>query len=671
MQKAIPVTLKDALAICQTIEGLLQRSLGPNGLHTMLTSPTGNVVITGDGYTLLTSLHLSHPIARWIVGQIKGHHGVTGDNSKSLILIVTEILRQLQKAVTPRDSAAEECSAKQDLIQINYALETILSETFPGIVRTNLLKSCICVNLVEGERERVLSICSKMVKTALSGKFNKRSTEHVASLTVDLVCGSSDDIGCLRNDLDRLIVDYDVTCIEVTNQPVVKSILIDGVVLTRSFSFQSEDLDSLTKVPFVIFNCSLDKWIPEVQSTLLTRNSDAMAEIFQYGMVHTRTLIDFLKRSNVRLVLSSEALSDVSVSHCRAADISVVHMIPEGELKRLAQLTKTDIIYDTTSIAAQTLEPGFASFCRRFLLGQHVGVHLGISENAAAKQLVLCAPTQGICRQWFIAVYNTLKTLRMWLDTSWLTDIEEGKVEVNTSVNEEAPPKLTNSCESYQNQDGVDSTLCDFSTGDDTPCVDQLNHLHLESSNSSATETNSFKPKQENRQRARTNKQENEQTVRTNNQVALCLPGGGCAEFLLYKLFQNLRKNNSTEYDSLYVVKNPSMKTALHILSESALCIPRTLFKNSFSRGSHGSSFIQMVSSLKDAESLGIHGKSGRLCDLAECGVLETLLGRLMLWNDAVQTVVELLRIDTIIGIKTIKAHQGNGSDDSDSGDDV
>ena len=626
MWKSVQVNLATSLTICQTIEGLLQKSLGPNSLHTMLTSPTGNVVITGDGHTLLTSLHLSHPIARWIVDQVKGHHGVTGDNSKAFILIVTEMLRQLQNVVaTPRSAMLEDCSAKQELMNISRALETILSEVFPGVILPALVKHSVRVNLVEAEREEVVSICKKLVKTALSGKFNRQSVEYVVSLIVELVCDSSQDISNLREVVKCLISEYNVTCIEVPNQPISKSRLYDGVVLTRNFVVQSENVDSLANVSFVILSCSLDKWIPEVHSTLVARNSEDLTKLLQYGTLQTRTLIGYLNRCNVMLILSSEALSDITLSCCRATGISAVHMIPDEELNRLAHLTKTDIIYDSSDIATLALKPGRASFCRSVVLGQRVGVHLGLDRSVSPstpKQLVLCAPTQGICRQWFIAVFNTVKSISMWLDTGWLTDIEMEKDRGTHSLNETSSSGgQTVGCESK------DSGTSELNVSES--CIAPTNK--------------SFKLDGA-----------NEHTLQRNcTQEAICLPGGGHTEFLLHKLFHNLSIGNSDDC-SLNLVRDPSVVAALQILSKTALCIPRNLHRNSFVPKSRRSSFAEMLSNLKYGAIVGIDSKSGSLCDPSECGVLEPLSGRLMLWRNAAKTVVGLLKFNTIIGVNNL-----------------
>ncbi|XP_038070076.1 Bardet-Biedl syndrome 10 protein homolog [Patiria miniata] len=639
MCQELPVNLLTAVTICETIEGLLRDSIGPNALHTMLTSPSGRVVITGDGLTILTSLHLSHPIARWILQHVKSHHDVTGDNSKSFVLIVTELLRQLQDAVSLK-STSSDSSSKQDLIAVSQALETIHSEIFPEVVLPELRRHCVCLDLVEEKRGDLRSMSRKIVRTSLGGKFTMHATNHVAELIVELVCGSCQDVGNLAETMQGLINDYDVGCLEVPNQPVSKSKLLDGVVCTRNFAFQSDDLDTLTTVPFVILSCSLDKWTPDVRSTLAAKSTRDLTMFLELGTSRTQSLIEHLKECGVMLVLSSELLSDATLSFCRAARISAVHMIPEEELSRLARLTKTDIVYDSTDILRSTLKIGSAKFCGSVMVGQNIGVHLGFSdERVRTKQLVLCAPTQGICRQWFMAVLNALKTLRMWLDTSFVSAVpmRDGD-NINKTSSRKSNP-MTVECECVESLDQSSARRCGSAMQDTTGAPDALIlESDLSPTNNSQQKTEMCKPQ------------------------GICIPGGGCTEFLLHRI---LSRGHDRDWN--LNLKDPALSTAIGILRDAALCIPRTLHRNSFSPKSRKSSFLEIVSKVRHCNALiSVNGRTGALCDNSDAGVWEAMSARYMLWRDAIKTVQDLLRIDMIVGIKEVQEDHSN-TDDEDS----
>ncbi|XP_022094503.1 Bardet-Biedl syndrome 10 protein homolog isoform X2 [Acanthaster planci] len=644
MCQHLPVHLSAAVTICETIESLVRDSVGPNGLHTMLTSSSGSVVITGDGHTILSSLHLSHPIARWIVERIRCHHGITGDNSKSFVLIVTEILRRLQDAIGPTGASSSVSSKKRDLIEIGRALEVIQEEVFPQMVLPELLKHCMCLDITKAKQEEVMNICKKIVGTNLGGRFTPHVTEHMTKLTVDLVSGCCDDISSFAETIRELISEYNVTCIEVPNTPISKSKLLDGVVLTRNFAVQSEDLDSLTTVPFIILSCPLNKWTPDVCSTLAAGSKEDLSRFLQFETSWTHSLICHLREYGVKLLLSSELLSDATLSFCRAAGISAVHMIPEDELNRLARLTKTDIVHDPVDILTSALKRGTASFCRSVIVGRCVGVQLGFSNATVhSKQLVLCGPTQGICRQWFIAVLNALKTLQMWLDNSWLsavmtTDADNVSRASNGKSEHSGITLAYNSAESLELSS---AQSCSLDMQDETADGDNLE--------SSLGTTSVCLPKHQLLQ-----------------QQGICIPGGGCTEFLLHRIFRTLASGCNEHHD--LKARDPSFITAAGILCEAALCIPRTLHRNSVSPQSKKSSFLEMASKVQDCSSLvGVNGRTGALCDPAERGILEPVSARYILWRDSVKMVQDLLKIDMILGVRAVPGKGCSNTSDDDS----
>ena len=82
------LSLDTVVSVCTTLDNLLVKSYGPNALNVLLSAASGKLMVTSAGMTILQSLNISHPIGQMLIRSIQSHHRMSGDNSKSFLLLV-------------------------------------------------------------------------------------------------------------------------------------------------------------------------------------------------------------------------------------------------------------------------------------------------------------------------------------------------------------------------------------------------------------------------------------------------------------------------------------------------------------------------------------------------------------------------------------------------------
>ena len=89
------IPVDDLITISSSLSRVIEESFGPNGLNCMITTPSGKLIITRNGDCILQSLNMAHPIGHVIMSAIHKHHLMTGDNSKTMVLWLTEALNKV------------------------------------------------------------------------------------------------------------------------------------------------------------------------------------------------------------------------------------------------------------------------------------------------------------------------------------------------------------------------------------------------------------------------------------------------------------------------------------------------------------------------------------------------------------------------------------------------
>ena len=81
----------------RTIAESLKSTLGPKGMDKMLIDRLGGVVVTNDGATILEEMDIQHPIGRLLVEIARALDDETGDGTTSVIIIIGELLKRIEK----------------------------------------------------------------------------------------------------------------------------------------------------------------------------------------------------------------------------------------------------------------------------------------------------------------------------------------------------------------------------------------------------------------------------------------------------------------------------------------------------------------------------------------------------------------------------------------------
>ncbi|KAF3854768.1 hypothetical protein F7725_022823 [Dissostichus mawsoni] len=95
------------------LESVVLRSFGPEGGQVLFTRDTGQAMLSRSGARILTALRLEHPLARMVVECVLKHSTVTGDGSKTFILLLASLLRMIHKMACKEPNVSHTYTSRQ------------------------------------------------------------------------------------------------------------------------------------------------------------------------------------------------------------------------------------------------------------------------------------------------------------------------------------------------------------------------------------------------------------------------------------------------------------------------------------------------------------------------------------------------------------------------------
>lgn len=413
----------EALKICETLEGILKPSFGPNGLDVLLNSSSGNILITNNGAVILKSLNLDNLIGRTIVDKIISYCCISGDGGTSFLLLLTTVLREVVglTGIRAKDNGMDFSShQRQSLVAISRAFHEFESSLLEVVLVPVLDKIAVKTDIELKYFSLIKQRIVRLFVTSLNGKFPISTVSHFAELLCELMTKTwnSSEMS-LKDSLLHLIDEFPHICIEVPGLPVLSSQIKAGILIPRGFATEQEGVPTnLDDFMFVVMNCSLDTSEPETSSSIRIRKNVSFDASIQWKRKQVQKAIIMFADQNVRLILSSQSVSDLVLHFCRQYDIAVVSMMPQeyaDYICKCAGVLAIDSL-DGDNLSELSLVKGIS--CGLHTVGHHKFVHLqfdSLNCKFIPHSILLCSPAQGLCKQYYLALHHALKCVKMSL----------------------------------------------------------------------------------------------------------------------------------------------------------------------------------------------------------------------------------------------------------------
>ena len=442
------VAVRNLFSVCRSFDSVLDKTLGPNGKSTLLSTPTGQVLITNVGCTILRCMNIGHPLGDMIIKSIAVHHSHTGDGSKTFVLYLTNILSSIADFIEARHGTGSE--QRYALLR---AVHYIHSQLFSDVLLPALQRNC-CVTDITGNKNGTMTIMRNIVKSCLCGKYTEVIRNNLCNLLIDFLCSGVSDFRNLSTEVSVCIDNFNLLCIDVDCMLPASSYIYEGVVIQRDCLDFNHCPVECSHVRFILLHNSFTKTggKSEVLSTLEAKDILSLDSMSLWKSQCSTDLVHWAQKNDVSLILSTGAVDDTLHTSCSNAGISVVQFVDTEDFERLKMLfhiIAIEFISDFYAVKSEDFI-GCSEVCNTQVFGQKRFVclkspdqhHTDILKSCAQtpckniealhmtrkfcahpclkRQLVICGMSAGACQQIRLDLLHALKMLRIWLDSMWL-----------------------------------------------------------------------------------------------------------------------------------------------------------------------------------------------------------------------------------------------------------
>lgn len=406
------------MVICSLADNV-RTTLGPKGMDKMIVDGLGDIVVTNDGFTLLTEMRISHPAAKLAIEAVVAQQERVGDGTTTVMVLAGELLRKalellemdIHPAVVSRGYRIAEKMAQDILEQLseNVPLEQTLAQRH---------------------------VLEAVAHTAMTGKGAESSKGKLTDLAIEAMSH------VVRQENGRTVFDRESIKIErMVASSTADSELIKGVVLMRERAHPHMPV-LVEKARVALLDQPIEIKNPEITAQI---HIDDPAQMQAFIDQEHQTLANMVARiaaSGCNVLLCQQNIEEPAEHFLSKAGIFAVRRVPQSDLVRVAKATGAHIVSSAAMLDPSDL--GSAGRVRQEIAGNSSSIFIEECENPKAVTLLIKGGTQHAAEEVRRAVDDAMGDIASVLITGKVVS-GAGSVEIQLSrlLRERAHKTLT------------------------------------------------------------------------------------------------------------------------------------------------------------------------------------------------------------------------------------
>lgn len=389
-----------SLQVSKSLESLVSRGFGPQGLQTLLATSTGQVLISNNGATIFNALNIGHPVGRLIVKAIDKMTQYTGDGSKIFILTLSQILQHIDYRYTENERG-----------QLLRAISHFTQHIFPLLQQHALKCSKTCS--LDSDKEAFCDSFKSVLRSVMSPHYPARTVECLIS-TVLSTFNFDLPSHLFLEQVSIITQNFNLFTIKTIGPSVSDSTTLDSFIIQRDFGIYFDTYLS-DHVRFVILTSAIEGQInSEDQESIHLSTNNSLRKFMEYQRRRIEKFAQICTNQKINLIISSTGITKYNLQVFHSNNISVIHYVEEEDAEILSQMCRKDVISEFPRDEFSVKEIFVASSCVRVIINGKPCVQVTPCGEGLApytKTLVLTAPTEGLCRQLYTVLHKAIKSL--------------------------------------------------------------------------------------------------------------------------------------------------------------------------------------------------------------------------------------------------------------------
>ncbi len=354
---------RNNILAARMVAEIVKTTLGPKGMDKMLVSPTGEIIITNDGVTILEEMQIEHPAARMMVEIAKTQESEVGDGTTTAVMIAGKLLENAEKLLDKK--------IHPTVITKGYR---IASEKSQEILREIALR-------ITPDEEDVLK---QIAMTAMTGKGAEDSREWFADIIVRAI----------KQIENKGKIDLSDIKIEKSKGDGIKDTeLISGIVIDKSRI--SQDMPAFVrgaKIALVDFPLELRN--PEIETKISISSPDQLQGFIAQEEREIREMIEKVKLSGASVIFCQKGIDDFAQYLLAKEAIYACRRIAKSDMEKLSKATGGKIVSNLGELTP--FELGNADLVEEVKHGEDVLTYIRGCQNPKAITILIHGGTEHV-----------------------------------------------------------------------------------------------------------------------------------------------------------------------------------------------------------------------------------------------------------------------------------
>lgn len=319
---------KANITAAKAVAEAVRSTLGPKGMDKMLVDSIGDIVITGDGVTILEEMDIEHPAAKMMVEVAKTQNEETGDGTTTSVVLAGELLKKAEELI------------EQEIHP------TIITKGF-RIAKEEALK--ILDEISKPVTLEDTETLKKVVKTAMSGKAVESSADKLAEIVISAVRGVAKNID------GKILIDKDdIKLVKKHGAASEDTELVRGIVVDKEVVHPA--MPKIVKeAKIALVDASLEVKETETDAEIRITSPEQMQAFIEQEQKMLKQMVEKISASGSNVLLCQKGIDDLAQHYLAKKGILAARRVKKSDMEALAKATGGRVVTNLDDLSAADL----------------------------------------------------------------------------------------------------------------------------------------------------------------------------------------------------------------------------------------------------------------------------------------------------------------------------